>query len=338
MNKNPFISLIVVGFYRDNKFLRCIRSLTSLTYDNYEIILVWSQKTDDFDTLKFITQNNISTEKIKIFEYVENVGYAKGNNLGVEKAKGEYVLIINPDVEVEAGFLERLMSTFNLLVKKKGTDKIILGPRICNPNGRIEYSRRTINFLGFSNMNITKTKKIRRTQAISGCAFIIKKDYYNDLNGFDERYFMYHEDIDFSIRAYSNSFLMYIDNSICLWHLKNDSGYKLSKFKYYYHERNRIMMTLEHTNKKFRMTLCHLLFEPLHIVFAISRGFLRTRLKVYKYFFKNYFRILRDHSKENNIFDIYYEISGIFNEVDTNSLIFKFLSLYSRILYYFYKK
>ena len=84
-----------------------------------------------------------------------------------------------------------MVDSYNFLVFQKQTELIIVGPRICNKHGIIEYSRRKINFLGFSNMDISTTNKIRRTMISSGCAFLIKRDHYSQIGGFAENYFMY---------------------------------------------------------------------------------------------------------------------------------------------------
>ncbi len=335
--KEPFISIIIVEYYYpEEKFIRCMKSYTNQDYENYEIILIlWGKKEfNDISTL--LKSNNIKREKIKIFEYFGDPGYAKGNNIGVNKTKSEFILISNPDVETTPNFLKKMINSFFFLKKKNNTDKIIVGPRICNYNGIIEYSRRKINFLGFGNIDISKTNKIRRTMISSGCCFIIKKKYYEKLNGFDESYFMYKEDIDFSIRAMKFGIKQYVDNSIHLYHLRSDEEYKLNKFKYYYHERNRILLCLEHSKKKKKMLLSHLLFEPIHIIFSISKDFFRERYKIYKFFFQNYFKIIKNKKNENDLFDRYYEMDGIFNETNLNSLKFKILNYFAKMLFYFY--
>ena len=258
------------------------------------------------------------------------------NNLGVEKANNEYILILSPDTEVDPNLLNKLIKSQLNLEKINNTDKIILGPRICLKEGSMEYSRRNINFLGYSNIDVSKSNKIRRTMIISGCAFLIKKTYFDRLKGFDESYFMYHEDIDFSIRAALNGFKLYINNSIHLFHLKSDENFKLNKFKYYFHERNRIKFSLEHSKRKKKMIFAQLIFEPFHLIFAFMNGFIKERIKVYKYLIQNIFSIFNNKEKENDYFDIFFDMNGIFNEVNPDTIIFRILNLLSRCLFYYY--
>jgi len=233
MEKCSFISIVILVYYYPNdKFIRCMKSYINQNYENYEIILIFCGNKSFNYLPKILQKNNINMNKIKIFEYSENLGYAKGNNIGVKKAKGDFVLISNPDVETTPNFLRKLVNSFKFLKRYNKTDKLIVSPRICNPDGKYEYSRRKINFLGFSNIDLSKTDKIRRTMVSPGSAFLIKKEYYEDIGGFDESYFMYHEDIDFSIRATLFGIKQYVDNSIHFYHLRSIEDFKLTKFKY----------------------------------------------------------------------------------------------------------
>ncbi len=336
-NSEPRISIIILTDYSFNKkFIKCLKTYTNQKYTNYDIILVFFNKKRSINILEKLKFLDINPKRIKFIELYENPGYAKGNNIGVKASKSKYVLISNPDVEGDENLLKKLMQSFQYLAKYNNSDKIIIGPRICNYNGIIEYSRRKINFLGFSNIDISKTNKIRRTMISSGCAFLIKKKYFQELNGFDESYFMYKEDIDFSIRAALFGMKQYINNSIHLYHLRSDEEYKLNPFKYYFHERNRIIMTIQHTSKKMKLLLIHLLFEPLHIIFTIKNHFLKERIKIYKYLIQNLKNLITEKQKENNYFDRYYEMNGIFNEIDVNSIAFHLLNFFSKILFYFY--
>jgi len=57
------------------------------------------------------------------------------------------------------------------------------------------------------------------------------------------------------------------------------------------------------------MLLSHLLFEPFHIIFALKKRFLKERLRIYKFFSQNLFKIMKNDQKENDLFDKYYEMA-----------------------------
>src|SRR4030042_5145684 len=341
INQNHKISIVLLPRYRpEKKFIKCIKSLSKIDYPNYEfIIILWNREDNArFNYYSFLRNLGINTKNINIYSSNKNLGYTRGNNIGAKYASGEYLLIINPDVEVNPDFLIKLIQSHNYLVDRYKTDKLIIGPRICNRNGIIEYSRRSLNFLGFSNMDISKTTKLLKTKIISGCAFLIKKQYYDSLKGFDESYFLYHDDIEFSIRASHENMSLFIDNSIPLWHLKSDKEYLLGSFKYYWHERNRIKFTLEfaRNDRKFRIFIVQMLMEPFQIFFALKQGFLRERLRILKYIIQNLRRMLKKRSEGPYDFEKDYSMKGILNEVNLDSLTFKVIQFYTKILFYLY--
>jgi len=337
MEELPYISIVIVeNYYPSEKLLNCMRSFTNQTYPNYEILLNFWGKEKFNDISKLLKDNDINLDKVKISAYSGAPGFSKNYNMGVEKAKYEYILISNPDVECAPDFLSRIVKSFQNLARLKKTDKLIVGPRIYNKYGNIEYSRRNINFLGYSNIDISKTTNTCRTMVMSGCVFYMKKKYYEELNGFDEYYYMWHEDIDFSIRAELLGIKQYIINSIQFYHLKSDKEFRLNKFKYFYHERNRLLMCFQYSTKKRKMAISQLLFEPLHLLFALKEGFIKERLRIYKYYIQNFFKIIKNKEKENTYFAQYYRMDGVFNEVNSNPLILGILNLLAKMVFYFY--
>ncbi|MBD3212665.1 MAG: glycosyltransferase [Candidatus Lokiarchaeota archaeon] len=338
MKDIPLISIILVEhYYYSKKFLDSLKSYFDQNYKNLEFVIVFWGKGENPNNFKIkLREISKSEVNVSIIELRGDPGYAKGNNLGVKYANGEYIMITNPDVIVPKDFITHILKSYFYLKKLLKTDKIILGPRICNYGTNYEHSRRIINFLGFSNIDISKTNKIRRTQITSGCNFLIRKKDFLNLNGFDSSYFMYHEDADFSIRAEMQDFKQYVDNSIELYHLRAPKNIKLTKFKYYYHERNRIIMTIEHSKRKNKMIISHLMFEPIHLFYAFIKGFLFERFKIYKYIIHNYAKLMNTSNKENRLFDNDYDLSGIFYEINSKGLLLKILNFYSKMIFYLY--
>jgi len=90
------------------RFLKVLfDSLLRTTYPNYEIIMIDNHSTDD--SIDFVRKNYPS---VKIYDSGKNLGYAGGNNFGIEKANGEFVLLLNNDIEVTSGWLEPIIKEF----------------------------------------------------------------------------------------------------------------------------------------------------------------------------------------------------------------------------------
>lgn len=336
----PLISIILVGFAEiEYKFEKTLSSISKQTYPNLEIILIWSQFPSNLRSKNKLRDliNDIQIP-VHFYAFSRNLGYAKGNNIGTKHANGKFLMILNTDVEFKPDLIQKLFNHYKFINSAKSSlsKSLILMPRICNPTGTVEYSRRSINFLGMSNMDFSKSKKVRRTMILSGCAFLILKSDFNLLHGFDEKYFMYREDIDFSIKALRNQIPIYVDNSLKLWHLKTDKEYSLNHFKYYYIERNRLIFSFENSKNKIAMLIAQLLFEPIHIIFAIiNSGFLKIRARIYKDIIWNWKWLKLEHGKENSLFDRNCNFGGLSNQIKTKFFV-KLLNLYSPILHRMY--
>jgi hypothetical protein len=320
----------------DKKFLNCINCLTTQNFENYEIILIWSKKHKNLNISDMLSEKEIDQSKIKIRSFKKNLGYALGNNIGVNLARGKFTLIINPDVIVDSNFLKKMQKSFNFIQNKKRSDKIIVGPRINSSYGKNDFSKLYINFLGYSTNDSSKSDNIRRSVMFSGCAFMMKRKYFIQLGGFNSSYFMYHEDTELSTKASRMGFKIYIDNSINLLHLKSNEEYKMTKFKYYWWNRNRIRFTLENSSNRKKMIICQLLLEPFMLFYSILKGFLPEQFKLYKYFIENYKFLPKKKNEEMDLFEKYYLMEGINNELNNNRLIYQILSMLVKSFYFLY--
>lgn len=178
---------IIIPTYNGLIFLKkCIPLILKQTYRNVEIIIVDNASTDDS---KNYIKNNYS--KVRVIENKENIGFGKANNLGVKKAQGEIIFFLNNDTLLGKDTLEKLL-TF-----KANNNLNILGPKILNYDGK--------NIHGSNQISIDYTGYIgyaKKTFFIDGCALMISKKDFESLGGFDEKYFMYSEDIDLCWRAH----------------------------------------------------------------------------------------------------------------------------------------
>jgi GT2 family glycosyltransferase len=154
---------------------------------------------------------------VTVIEPGENIGFAKGNNLGFQKATGEYVMLVNPDLTVFPGEMEKLV-TFADSLPEAG----IIGPLVVNPNGTRQESctrfpsilmpayRRT--FLGRTPwgkraidrfmMRDVNHDEVHDVDVVWGAAMLIRKPVLDQVGHFDEQFFMYYEDTDLCRRVW----------------------------------------------------------------------------------------------------------------------------------------
>ncbi len=190
------ISIIVLCYNKVEFTEICLRSIFKNTlYENYEVIVVDNASVDNTpgllesygDTIKFVHLN-------------KNLGFVGGNNAAAQYAEGEYIVFLNNDTEVQPNWLDNLHSVF-----KYYPDAGAVGSMLVYPNGKLQEAGGAI----FNNMNgwnygkngdptDSKFNFVREVDYCSGASLMVKKEIFNQLGGFDERFApAYCEDTDF---------------------------------------------------------------------------------------------------------------------------------------------
>lgn len=185
---------VVILNYNVRYFLElCLKSVeASLVNIDAEIIVVDNQSSDDScDMVK------TKFPKVKLIENNDNFGFSKGNNIAVAEAKGEYVCILNPDTVVEEHTFEDLLQFAD-----NQSNLGILGCRLIDGQGRfLPESKRNVprpmvaikKMLGFPKsyyVSDLDEKSIGNSSVFVGAFMLMKRDIYNQVQGFDEDYFM----------------------------------------------------------------------------------------------------------------------------------------------------
>lgn len=251
-SNKPLISIIILN-WNGKKYLKdCFDSLESQTYPNFEIILVDNGSEDG--SVKFVREN---FPQIKIIGNKKNLGFAKGNNIGIKLAKGKYIFVLNNDTKVEKNCLE------NLVEAAEKDDKIgMCAPKILsfgNPQ-IIDSVGLNIYFDGMSRgrgrMEIDdgKYNKIEEILFPSGCAALYRKTMIDEIGLFDENFFAYCEDTDLGLRGRLAGWKAILVPSATVYHHYSGSTEKYSDFKAFLVERNHFWVAL----KNFPLSLLFL--------------------------------------------------------------------------------
>jgi GT2 family glycosyltransferase len=190
-----------------------------------------------------VVDNNSSDDSCKMFkelfpevviiENKENFGFSKANNQGISIAKGEYICIINPDTVVAE---DTFISLLNFAEEQKNLG--IVGCKLIDGTGQfLPESKRNIPVVKvavqkvFGNSkkyyaNHLNENEIGKVDVLVGAFMLMKQETYNKVNGFDEDYFMYGEDIDLSYRILSAGYNNYYFGSTTIIHYKGESTLK----------------------------------------------------------------------------------------------------------------
>ena len=185
MNIYNDITLIIVCF---NSYKLIQKNLSEIS--KFKTIIVDNSKSDE---IRLLVQD---VKNIKYIKTKKNLGYGKGNNLGVSESKTPFILILNPDILVESASIEILYKSY-FSYENIG----ILVPALYDnsnnrrSNGSLSY----INREKINKKNILNNQKAEGNtcyQFAVGCALLIKKEFFDEIGGFDKDLFMYFEDND----------------------------------------------------------------------------------------------------------------------------------------------
>ncbi len=203
------ISVIIVNYNLTESIRKLLKSVQKYTEGiRYEVIVVDNNSPD-----RSIEQLTIEFPDFRFLFLTTNYGFGHGNNIGFADAKGEYILLLNPDT-----YLTDNMPLGLYRFAKEHNDYGIIGPKMIFPDGRFQVSTakfpglikeigdlsgisiRTTRLANFMNFNILK-KKILEVDYIFGSCMLIKADLYRELKGFDEDYFLFTEEVDLCYRT-----------------------------------------------------------------------------------------------------------------------------------------
>jgi GT2 family glycosyltransferase len=270
-------SIVVVNFNGGEKLSRCIDALLA-TAANAEIVVIDNASTDgSLDAVR---------DRVRVIANAENAGYPAALNQGARATSGDVLVFLNMDVLPEQGWLEPLASfvrdhedagAVNPLIPLMNSDRI-------NAAGQ----RIHVTGLGF-NRGLNDTIESAGSEAfevsgIQGAVFVMRRAVYEQIGGFDETGFLYHEDVNVSWLLRLAGYRLY-----CIPRSRVRHDYFLSMYAEKFHllERNRVSMLLSYLKPGtlFLLSPMLALTEAFIWVYAIlrRRGFVRAKANSYRW-------------------------------------------------------
>lgn len=213
--EQPIVSLVILTYNQLSYTKQCLESIQKHTTIPYELIVVDNASTDGTDEYLILFRRHLQELNkesnlnkhyclgLKIIFNSENVGYAAGNNAGISVAEGNYIHLLNNDIVVTPGWLEKLLITaekFELGVVGP-VSNYVSGYQLIQP---VEYDTQSLNGLDEFATNWSKNheKEILYSWRVVGFCMLIKREVIEKIGGLDTRYGIGNfEDDDFCIRA-----------------------------------------------------------------------------------------------------------------------------------------
>ncbi len=286
MNADKKIAVIIINWKKYDLTLNCIDSVLKSSYKNFKIILIDNESQNSFpDEIN-------KSEKIKIIKNENNEGFSKANNQGIKysiKNGFDYVLLLNNDTLIKNDLIYYLIQQSSTL-NQKIIQPLILnydGTKIWNAGGKINNIFGTFETLkkGKSFKNFNSDKNL--TEWFTGCCVLIKTEIFNHVGYFDERFFAYYEDVDFSIRLKKMGYSIALMADSYIQHYEsassksiNKSEGNLSPYVHYLNIRNHILLLKKHS-KSFNL-IGVLLYQLIKILSYLIYFLIRFRFNKFK--------------------------------------------------------
>jgi N-acetylglucosaminyl-diphospho-decaprenol L-rhamnosyltransferase len=209
------LSIIIVSYNTRELTLECLRSIYEQTKRiEFEILVVDNASSDG-------SPDAVATRfpGVRVVRLLENVGFARANNLAAELARGDYLLLLNPDTVVLEGAAEKLHA-----FAKQHREEGVFGGRTLFADGSLNpascWGQPTIWSVFCRATGLAKLFRgallfdpeslggwardtVREVPIVSGCFLLVPRSLWDRLGGFDPLFFMYGEDADFCLRARS---------------------------------------------------------------------------------------------------------------------------------------
>ena len=232
------LSIIIVNYNVKYFLEQCLQSIELASKKiKKEVLIVDNNSTDGSSLMvrkKF--------PKFKLIENKKNVGFSKANNQAIKKAKGKYILLLNPDTILEEDTLKKCLDFFKIKKSAGGVGvKMIDGNGNFLPESKRSFPSPTIAFykifglsflfpkskkFGKYHLGFLDKNKVHEVDVLSGAFFMTKKSILNKVGLLDENFFMYGEDIDISYRIKLAGFKNFYFPKTRIIHYKGESTKK----------------------------------------------------------------------------------------------------------------
>lgn len=248
--KLPLVSIVSINFNQSAMTCDMIESIKKITYPNYEIIIV-----DNGSSASDPQKIKAQYPEISLIVSDKNLGFAGGNNLGIRESKGEYILFLNNDTEVEPDFMEPLVR------------QILKDQSIGLVSPKIKYffseNQNTIQYAGSIGINPSTGRgqkigsfhfdkgqfnDIRETQLGHGAAMLIPAKVIKEVGLMPDIFFLYYEEHDWCEKIKQAGYKVYYVGTSTVYHKESMSVGKDSPLRTYYMTRGRLLYTRRNTS------------------------------------------------------------------------------------------
>ena len=242
MDKKVYIIILNYRGYEDTK--KCINSCLALNYSNYKIVVI-----DNYYENKAFNDLKNDFKYVKFLKNIKNLGYAKANNIAIKCAldnDAEYIWILNNDIVVDKYSLDELVKAY------ENTSNVgLMGSKVINSiSNKIDYVGGIYNDIDGSTVHIARDvndlgqydNKLIETDFVTGCSVFASANVINNIGLIPEKYFLYYEDVDWSLTARKLGYIQIVNTNSVVYHKCSSSTKEIKGLITFYITRNRLFL------------------------------------------------------------------------------------------------
>jgi GT2 family glycosyltransferase len=281
------VSIVIVNYGNPKDTLDLLDSLVHVSYPRLEVIVIDNgAKSDRTDLYQ------ARLKKVEVYNLPKNLGFAGGVNSGINKALGDYILLLNNDTVVEPGFIEPMVDVLDHY-KEVG----MVSPKILffNPSNILQYAgAKSISTwfgrgkkIGFGKIDGPNYDESGETGLCNGACLMIRKEVVEDVGLLSEDYFMYYEEHDFCFRAKRYGWKCYYVARSRIYHKQSMSIGKDNPIKNYYLSRNRLLF-MRRFSGGFSLLFFYAYYSLFQLPVSIAHHLTKGQLISAKYLVKGF--------------------------------------------------
>ncbi len=246
------VDIVVISYNTKNLLLACLQQLALYTDEPHRVIVVDNASRDGTPETLQKTIEEYQWSHVQIIANLHNVGYAKACNQGIKAGTSPYILLLNSDVLVTPGWLTPLIDCM-----KEDSKIAVVGPKMIDEKGRITgagivgtYEKHVPR--GYLEVDAPgKYEEEEDCFSVCGAAYLILRANLPVLGLFDEHYFFYFEETDYSLQARTKGFRIVYCPKSKIYHLQGKSSQDHGQLRRYFEEsesyfRRKWMPVFEH--------------------------------------------------------------------------------------------
>lgn len=282
------VTIVIVNWNAGDQLADAIESI-ALCHANLIASVIIVDNASEDNSLSFA--NTVAAKlpfPIHIICNKQNLGFAAACNQGAAQAKSEFILFLNPDTRL---FTDSLTRTISFMLQAENVEIGICGIRLLDEQGSFSTSAARFptlqvmagKILGLNKlfptkfpahlMNLSDLSGSGYVDQVIGAFFLIRKKVFDQCNGFDERFFVYFEEVDLSLRAKQLGYSSYFLSDVSAFHKGGGCSDQVKTERLFYSLRSRMFYAQKHySDLEFAALVLLTGIElPLRLVQAVSR-------------------------------------------------------------------